>query len=637
MQVVVNDLGGAVDGSGASSKAADVVVAEIEALGGEAIPSYDSCTDGAVIVATALKKWGRVDILVNNAGILRDSSFQKMTDAQWNAVMAVHLQGTFAVTHAAWPHMCTAGYGRIIMVTSSTGLYGNFGQANYGTAKMGILGLARALAVEGARKGVLVNTISPIAASRMTADVMPPDLLAALAPEVVAPLVAYLASEACTTTGAVLEAGAGWVAPVRWQRAKGVSLPPQHTLEQLAAAWEQVTDFNAAGATHPSSTQSAFEPIMANIQAHGGKSTPEGGHFAGVAAAAGAAKHAEKGAAQVALPVLEGGRTGNSAAVDVAAVLGAKLDTHRTSHSDKDAILYALSVGASSDPLEAADLLFTYELGEGGLQVLPTFAVLWPHAANEGVVTMPGLSFNPMMLLHGEQETVWGDGPIPPAANTVTTPRIAAVYDKGSGALLVVDAATREGGKGGVLALNRSRIFIRGIGGFGGDRGPSAPAWDGAQGPAALQVSVQLPRNSALLYRLNGDRNPLHADPQMAAMGGFQAPILHGLCTYGVAGYVLVRHALGSAPGSLKRMAARFSKHVFPGETLLVRVWHSCVAPLDPRATHVVAFDVTVPSRDNVVVLTGGIAELSTAPVLDRGHAAAAAGGAAAAGARAKL
>ena len=609
-QVVVNDLGGAVDGSGASKKAADVVVSEIKALGGQAVPSYDSCTDGEAIVATALQAFGRLDILVNNAGILRDGSFQKMTDAAWESVLAVHLQGTFSVTRAAWPHMREAGYGRIINVASSTGLYGNFGQANYGAAKMGILGLSSTLALEGARRGIRVNTISPIAASRMTADVMPPDLLAALAPEAVAPLVAFLAHESCACTGRVFEAGAGWVAQVRWQRSAGAALPPRHSLEDIAAAWPAVVDFDDGKATHPSSTQSAFEPIMANVSKHAASGDGVGQDIAGAADAAGASGKRPTSDPDLALPVLEGGRTGHSDAVDVQKVLTTALPPTRARHDARDAMLYALSVGASRDPADAADLAWTYELAPG-FAVLPTFAVLWPHAGNAGIVDMPGLAFNPMMLLHGEQETVWGDAPLPTSGDVTTTTRVGAVYDKGSGAVVVLDSTSREAGSPAVLALNRSRIFIRGIGGFGGDRGPPAPAWQLPSGPPALSVSVTLPPNAALLYRLNGDRNPLHADPDMAAMGGFSAPILHGLCSYGVAGYLVVKHLLGGDAGALKRMSARFAKHVFPGETLTLTAWWGQGAPVDDRATRQVLFKLTLPGRGDAEVLTRGVAEVA--------------------------
>src|SRR5579859_7382543 len=174
-KVVVNDLGGGHTGGGKSSAAADKVVAEIKAAGGDAVANYDSVEDGAKIIQTAMDTWGRVDIVVNNAGILRDTSFQKMTQEDWELIFRVHMHGSFRVTHAAWNFMRDAGFGRVIMTSSAAGIYGNFGQANYAAAKLGLHGLAQTLAIEGRKRGILVNAIAPIAASRMTETILPPE------------------------------------------------------------------------------------------------------------------------------------------------------------------------------------------------------------------------------------------------------------------------------------------------------------------------------------------------------------------------------------------------------------------------------------------------------------------------------
>jgi len=233
--------------------------------------------DGEKVVQDALTAFGRIDIVINNAGILRDGSFQKMSDKQWDLVLAVHLQGAFAVTKAAWPYMRKQRYGRVIFVCSSTGLYGNFGQANYGAAKMGTLGLAHTLALEGRRRGILVNTVAPIAASRMTEGLMPPGLMRALSPEAVAPVVAVLAHDQCPCDDACVEVGAGWVAAVRWQRSKGERVPLDQSkdlpagsgsVEAVAKAWEAAMDFDVPGASHPSSTQESFEPLLAAMGAN---------------------------------------------------------------------------------------------------------------------------------------------------------------------------------------------------------------------------------------------------------------------------------------------------------------------------------------------------------------------------------
>merc|ERR1740117_2090608 len=217
-KVVVNDLGSGVSGQSNKDEArpADVVVAEIIKAGGQAVANYDSVEFGEKIVKTAVDAFGTVDIIVNNAGILRDTSFMKMSELDWDLIMKVHLKGAFSVTKAAWNIMREKNYGRIINTGSSAGIYGAFGQVNYSTAKLGLFGFTQALAKEGAKRNIRVNCIAPMAGTRMTATVMPAEAIEALAPEYVAPFVAWLMHEECPDSGNLYEVGAGYIAKQRW-------------------------------------------------------------------------------------------------------------------------------------------------------------------------------------------------------------------------------------------------------------------------------------------------------------------------------------------------------------------------------------------------------------------------------------
>lgn len=213
--VVVNDAGGARDGSGGGDRnPADAVVEEIRGSAGRAVACYDSVATpegGEAIIRAAVDAFGRVDVLINNAGILRDRSFKKMTPDEWNAVRSVHLDGAFHVTRPAFAHMCDRGYGRIVFTTSAAGLYGNFGQSNYSAAKLGLVGLMNTLKLEASKFDITVNTVAPVAMTRLTEDIFPGDLGSKLKPESVAPLVLYLCSEQCTDTGMVFNVGMGMI------------------------------------------------------------------------------------------------------------------------------------------------------------------------------------------------------------------------------------------------------------------------------------------------------------------------------------------------------------------------------------------------------------------------------------------
>ena len=265
-RVLVNDLGGAVDGSGGSAGAAQAVADEIRAAGGQALANGASVTDFAAVQAMAqqaIDAWGRVDVLVNNAGILRDKSFAKMDMADFQLVVQVHLMGAAQCCKAVWPHMQAQKYGRIVMTTSSTGLYGNFGQANYGAAKLAQVGLMQTLAIEGAKYGIHVNALAPTAATRMTAGLMPDEVLARLAPEAVVPAMLVLAHESAPTR-TILCAGAGSFEAAHITLTRGIHLGQGPDVpEQLAARLAEVCDRAGEQVPQNGSDQGANELRLA--------------------------------------------------------------------------------------------------------------------------------------------------------------------------------------------------------------------------------------------------------------------------------------------------------------------------------------------------------------------------------------
>ncbi|WP_397449733.1 SDR family oxidoreductase [Pseudomonas sp. NA-150] len=265
-RVVVNDLGGSTHGEGANASAADRVVAEIREAGGTAVANHDSVTDGDKIVQNALDAFGRIDVVVNNAGILRDKTFAKMEDADWDLVYRVHVEGAYKVTRAAWSHMREQNFGRVIFTASTSGIYGNFGQSNYGMAKLGLYGLTRTLALEGRKNNIFVNAIAPTGGTRMTEGLIPAQVFDMLKPELISPLVVFLGSEQCQETSGLFEVGGGWVGKTRWERSIGAGFDPRagFSPEDVAANWQTICDFE--GASHPQDTIEALKEMMQNLQ-----------------------------------------------------------------------------------------------------------------------------------------------------------------------------------------------------------------------------------------------------------------------------------------------------------------------------------------------------------------------------------
>ncbi len=248
-KVVVNDFGGARDGTGGSSETAEAVVAEIIAAGGEAIANGANVSDEAQVAAMVkqvMDKWGRIDVLVNNAGILRDKSFGKMEVQDWDAVVGVHLTGSAYCSMAVWNIMKAQNFGRIVMTASTSGIYGNFGQANYGAAKNGVVGLMNTLCIEGAKNNIRINCLCPTAATRMTEDIIPPQILSEIAPEHVSPAVLFMASKNGPNRSIIL-AGAGTYTVAKLMEAEGIYLDAdERTPEALAARFDEMTDMSNA-------------------------------------------------------------------------------------------------------------------------------------------------------------------------------------------------------------------------------------------------------------------------------------------------------------------------------------------------------------------------------------------------------
>ncbi|MCC6749086.1 MAG: SDR family NAD(P)-dependent oxidoreductase [Deltaproteobacteria bacterium] len=563
-KVVVNDLGGGFTGGGKGSEAADRVVAEIKAAGGQAVPNYDSVEDGANIIKTAIDAFGRVDIVVNNAGILRDVSFQKMTPEDWDLIYRVHVLGAYRVTHAAWNLMRDQGYGRIIMTASAAGIYGNFGQANYSMAKLGVVGFGSTLALEGGRRNVHVNSIAPLAGSRMTETVLPKELLDALKPEYVTPLVMWLCHESCEENGGLFEVGGGFFGKLRWERAEGLMLRTGRniTVEDVKRAWPKITGFDKV--THPANVAESLQPILTNAQA--------------------------------------GPSKGGNEFIDVDAALGYEFPEVSSSYKEQEAAFYALAVGAAANPLDEKELPLVYEMHGKGFKVLPTFGVIPAlstimEQAKKGV-TAPGLNYGFDRILHGEQFTQVMR-PLPSKATLKHRVKIKDIYDKGKNAVVVTEIKSFDE-DGEELVRNELTAVVRGAGGWGGDRGPSNDVAYPERAPDA-KFEAKIPENQALLYRLTGDWNPLHADPSFAKAFGFEKPILHGLCTYGFAARQAITAFCDGDPSLFKSIRVRFADSVFPGETLVTELWKESKNRILARCK--------VKDRDKVV-LTNAVIEL---------------------------
>ncbi|CUS09532.1 unnamed protein product [Tuber aestivum] len=513
-------------------------VDEIRKAGGKAAGSKHSVEDGEAVIETAVKAFGTVHVVINNAGILRDKSFAAMTDEQWDQVMAVHLNGTYKVTKAAWPIFLKQKYGRIINTTSSSGIYGNFGQANYSAAKLAILGFSRALAREGSKYNILVNTVAPNAGTAMTATIFTEEMVQSFKPDYIAPLVALLSSDKVPepATGGLYETGSGWFGKTRWQRSGGCGFPVDTPLtpEAVRSSWKAIINFDDGRADHPESPQDGLKKVMQNMQNR--KPGPK--------------KH-----------------TNQEVLGNIEKAKKAKAQGTRFEYNDKEVILYNLGIGAKK-----TDLKWVFE-GDENFEALPTFGVI-PAFGTDVPFSYDEIipKFNPMMLLHGEQFLEIKKYPIPTSGTLTSYPTLLEVIDKGAAAVIVTRTETRDFA-GDLVFANESTVFVRGSGNFGGpakgaDRGAAtASNKPPARKPDAV-IDEKTTEDQAVLYRLSGDRNPLHVDPDFSKVGGFKTPILHGLCFMGIAG----KHVYQTF-GAFKNIKVRFAGVVLPGQTLRTEMW----------------------------------------------------------------
>ncbi|KAJ8684258.1 hypothetical protein QAD02_020050 [Eretmocerus hayati] len=555
--VVVNDLGGSRHGDGSSTKVADTVVEEIRRAGGKAVANYDNVLDGDKIVKTAIDAFGRVDIVINNAGILRDKSFVKMSDKDWDLIHDVHLKGSMRTTKAAWPYFREQKFGRVILTSSNSGLYGNFGQANYSAAKMGLVGLANTLAIEGVKNNIHTNVIVPTAGSRLTEDIVPPDFFEHLKPEFIAPVVAWLCHDDCMENGSIIESAIGWAGKCHIVRSDGFMLRKNVndlvSPEAVRDNWSSVT--NMQNAKRYGSIQEVTGEIMTTLEA---------------------LKSRESSSQK-------------------------EMILH-TKYNFRDAILYALGVGATRQ--EPRDIRYLYE-NHDDFSLLPTYYVTFgpmgcmsTNLLQDGV---PGMQLDLSRILHGEQYLEIHKK-LPAEGSVESRFKVLEVLDKGKGALIVVQYETYDVATGDKLATSQMAAFAVGSGGFGGPRNSShaVPCIDPPTRKPCASVTQKTSQDQAALYRLSGDYNPLHMDDSFASMAGYSTPILHGLCTLGFS----IRHVLQTfADGDsslFKAMKVRFAKPVLPGQTLRTDMW---------RNGNRIHFQTTA-VENNSNVLTGAYVDL---------------------------
>lgn len=551
-KVVVNDF-----------KDPSKVVDEIKAAGGEAHgDQHDVASQAKEIIDNVIKKYGTIDVLVNNAGILRDKSFVKMSYDEWLQVQKVHLVGTYQLTRLAWPHFVDKKFGRVVNISSTSGIYGNFGQANYAAAKSAIIGLTRTLAIEGARANIKVNVVAPHAETAMTLTVFREEDKNLYPPKLVAPLLIFLASEEVPVTGELFEAGGGWIGTTRWQRAKGAVSKDEHiTPEFIADHIGEITDFST-GTANPKSTTESSMAILNAVEGDDEEEEEENEE--------------------------EGEKEEEEDEDDPD-----KMPDPVFSWDDRDVLLYNIAVGARRDQLQ-----YVYE-NSSDFQVVPTFCHLPTFNSVKSQLTFSKLlrNFNPMLLLHGEHYLRINKFPIPIESTIVTSYYPLAVTQKGTNTIVVHGSKSVDKATGEELFTNEATLFIRKCEGdtkqYLERRKFATEQFVAPKSEPIFTKDIVTSEDQAALYRLTGDRNPLHIDPDFAKGANFDKPILHGMCTYGLTAKVLLDEF-----GQFDEIKGRFTGIVFPGETLRVFAW---------KQGDVVIFQTHVVDRKTIAINNAAI------------------------------
>jgi len=671
-RVVVNDLGGSREGSGTDSALADQVVAAIREAGGTAVPNYDNVATvegGLGIFRTAMEHFGQVDVLVNNAGIIRDKSFRKMDEGMWDLVMAVHTKQLFAVTQPVYLHMLERGEGgSIINTTSLAGLLGNFGQANYATAKAGVAGFTRTLAMEGRKAGIRVNAVAPVAKTRMTDDIsMVPD---EMLPEHISPMVVYLASDASkSVTGRVFGVHGNQMFEYKMTQTPGVTkdgLEPW-TQGELAAQFAEITRDEAAAAGGDSDGNDEVSVAFAQIP---------GGYKADAAGNWNAVLHwVIKGGADQTLAIADGacahsvGLNGSptcTVKTDTDTVVGmfqGKIDPTKAFMSGKitadnlpdmmkmggafdfeiigAAIAKAFGAGEATAPkaeakavdwasligrrydadfvMTDAESMAAYALATndpnpryavGPDQVAPPlYTVRLFHKLMFTCTGDPDLNLNMLKLVHGEEDITW-HGHIRPKEIVNIRAELEAISQKSKGLVCawrmygIVEGKTR--------VEVRMSVFVRGqmLAGLepGTTLGTLPPGTPGPDGEPSLTDVMDVAADQAQRYAAASlDNNPIHLDEETAQRAGLPSVILHGLCTMAFGSKAIVDGLLDGDSSRLRRYAVRFSRPVLLGEQLTTGLWAS--TPAGDRAGYALA----VANRAGEPVISNGWVEIDPA------------------------